>query len=384
MSNPRYSSPVYDLFARKAQNRYLSLAAGVCAQDRGHEHVLKAIRNWQSPFITEDRWAERERQTQHDIAAWVSLVREELATPEARDQFHSGLTSSDLVDTALDMAMRDAVAKLKQSKTEAQRSIARFAQDHRAESIRGRTHGQDAEYVSVGRRVAAQLVRLSRIDPIHLPMRKSSGPVGIGGRPGDTQISNREGLVYTMGSLVEVSLAIEQLALDVRLMARAPERIVYTGPSEGQMGSSSMPDKNNPIIAEKLCGLAKVIRANARAVQDASVVWEERDISHSSVERTSLVEALALTDYCLRQLEALFDGLQVNPQLPIIQVTAVQAYDALVKHGGLTREQAYREIQAWGPATALHKVGVAHKVKIVGYDPESEPALWERIAALAE
>lgn len=382
--NPRYPSPIYDLFTKDAQNRYLSLAAGVCAQARGHEHVLQAMKRWSTPFVPTDHWEARERETRHDIAAWVSMVRESLATPEARDQFHSGLTSSDLVDTALDLAMRDAVSALRQSKTDAQRSTARFALDHRAESIRGRTHGQDAEYVSVGRRVATQLIRLSRIDPQHLTMKKSSGPVGIGGRLGDTQISNRDGLVYLMGLLVEISLAVEQLALDVRLMARAPERIVYTGPSEGQMGSSSMPDKNNPIVAEKLCGLAKVIRANARAVQDASVVWEERDISHSSVERTSMVEALALTDYCLRQLGALFDGLRVNPQLPVIQVTAVQAYDALVEHGGLTREQAYREIRTWGPDTALFKVGVAHKVRITGYDPSAEPTLWGRITALAE
>ena len=375
--NPRYPSRIYELFSREAQNAFLSQAAHQCASLRGHEHVVEAMRHWQVPFVPTDHWEARERQTQHDIAAWVSLVRESLATPEARDQFHSGLTSSDLVDTALSMALQKATRQISRARANALLAVCQFADDARSLSIRGRTHGQDAEYVSIGRRVAAQAYRLSQVPLEWYPMDKSSGPVGIDGRLGETQVSNRGRLVDPMGDLVALSLAIEQLALDVRLMARAPERLVYTLPSAGQMGSSSMPDKVNPIIAEKLCGLARVIRANARAVQDSTVLWEERDISHSSVERTAMVEAYALTDYCLQQLEKLFSTLKANPDLPAIEVTAVQAYDTLVEHGGLTREQAYREVQVWGPAVALHKVGVAEHVRLIGYDPDSEPHLWE-------
>lgn len=368
---------------RESQARDLHTAAQICTRARGDvalaDHLAKI------PPIDPDLWAQREEVTHHDIAAWVELVREHLPADLA-DRFHARLTSSDLVDTALAIRLQRVYVRLGDLHTRTVQAMAAFACKYRELDVIGRTHGQPAEYVSVGRRAGLDALRVSRAALYPYRWGKASGPVGVHARdvePFDTvpstQVVPRDLLAEWLGPVIMLSLAIEQAALNFRLAARWPHG--YLIESGGTHGSSSMPHKRNPVRAERLCGIAAMIRSNARTVQDSSVLWEERDMSHSSVEREALRQALSLTAFALLELREIYETVRVDEDAvarlrDLHPWSAEETYEALVTEGGYTRPGAYNLIRTLGFGGELTG-------KTGSYHSSREPLLWEILESKA-
>ncbi|HJP66394.1 MAG TPA: adenylosuccinate lyase [Actinomycetota bacterium] len=285
---------------------------------------------------TPERVAEIERITDHDVAAFVQAAAEPVG-PAGR-WIHFGLTSSDLLDTALALQLRDA-ADLLLAKLEALLAVVqRRALEHRDTLCVGRTHGIHAEPTTFGHKLALWAFELDR-DRVRLRrareavgVGKLSGVVGtysqvdpaveefvcgeLGLRPADaaSQVVQRDVHAEFLWTLAATAATLEKMALEIRHLARTEVREVQEPFKEGQKGSSAMPHKRNPIVSERVCGLARVLRANLQAALEDVALWHERDISHSSVERVILPDSSIALDYMLHLMTRLIDGLVVFPE----------------------------------------------------------------------
>ncbi len=319
------------------------------------------------------RVAEIERETQHDVAAFVDAVAEQVG-PDAR-WLHYGLTSSDVLDTALALQIREAGTLVLDGIDAAIGTVARRAEEHRATVMVGRTHGVHAEPITFGAKLAGWAFELDRdrrrVSRAIEGMRvgKLSGTVGVyaGGNPeverlvcerlglevepAATQVIARDRVAELVSALALVAASIERFATEIRHLARTELREVIEPFGRRQKGSSAMPHKKNPIVAERLCGLARVVRANANVALENVALWHERDISHSSAERIVLPDAFLALDYMLERLAWLVDGLVVDSERMRRNLDA--SHDlvfsqrvllALVE-SGLTRDEAYRLVQ---------------------------------------
>ena len=323
---------------------------------------------------TPERVSEIEARTHHDVAAFVDAVAED-AGPSAR-WLHYGLTSSDVLDTALALQLREAGALLLAGIDAALGAVIRRAEEHRATPMAGRTHGVHAEPITFGAKLAGWAFELDR-DRERLAravegMRvgKLSGTVGVyaGGdpeverlvcerlglerEPAATQVIPRDRHAELMTVLALVAASIERFASEVRHLARTEVREVMEPFGRGQKGSSAMPHKRNPVVAERLCGLARIVRANALVGLENVALWHERDISHSSAERVILPDAFLALDYMLDRFTWLIDGLVVDAARMRRNlddshglVFSQRVLLALVE-SGLERDEAYRLVQA--------------------------------------
>lgn len=289
-----------------------------------------------APVPTPEQVAKEEETTRHDVVAFLNVWRRSMP-PEVARCVHWGLTSSDVVDTANALRMAevaDMVANM--IDTHLVDCLAGQAIDHRQTVRVGRTHGQTAEVTTWGHRLAEfafAFERASRRIRLLRPMfavGKLSGPVGDYKRVSPaaetaamlrleldhpqaaSQIVMRDGYVDFVFALSQVATVIEALALEVRLSSRSDTREVAEGFGSGQAGSSSMPHKRNPITAEKLCGLARLVRAQVDPVAQGVAVHHERDISHSSVERVALETASKLVVYMVDQCHSMMMNLEVR------------------------------------------------------------------------
>ena len=319
------------------------------------------------------RVAEIEERTQHDVAAFVDAVAETLG-PEGR-WLHYGLTSSDVLDTGLALQVGEAGAFLLEGLDRAVEAVIHRAEEHRGTVMVGRTHGVHAEPTTFGAKLAGWAFELER-DRERLgraleTMRvgKLSGTVGVYGggdpemeriacerlglvpEPAATQVIPRDRLAELLSVLALCAASLERFATEVRHLARTEVGEVREPFGKGQKGSSAMPHKRNPVVAERICGLARVVRAAAQVGLENVPLWHERDISHSSAERVVVPDAFLALDYMLDRFTWLVDGLVVDTERMHANlessrglVFSQRVLSALVS-AGRSRDEAYRLVQ---------------------------------------
>ena len=320
-----------------------------------------------------ERVAELEATLQHDMAAFVDAVAEQLG--EEGRWFHYGLTSSDVVDTALALQIRDAGALILEGIDVAFATVVARAEEHRTTLQIGRTHGVHAEPTTFGLKLVGWAFELDRgrrrVARALEGMRvgKLSGAVGtyaatdpeleriacerlgLEPAPTSTQIIQRDRHAELLAALAVVASSLETFALEIRHLARTEVAEVQEPFGRGQKGSSAMPHKRNPVVAERICGLARVVRAAALVGFENVALWHERDISHSSAERVVIPDAFLALDYMLDRFTWLMDGLVVrtermrrNLESSHYLFFSQRVLNALVE-SGLSRDDAYRRVQ---------------------------------------
>ena len=336
--------------------------------------------------ISSDRIEEIERTTRHDVIAFLTNLEESLGSDSR--YVHIGMTSSDVVDTALALQLQQA-ADLLQAGLERFRSAVRsLALAHKDTLCVGRTHGIHAEPMSFGLKGALwyteagrNLERLRRAREA-VRVGKISGAVGtfahvdpdveeevcrllgLEPAPVSTQVVQRDRHAEFMSALAISAASLEKVALEIRSLQRTEILEAEEPFSEGQKGSSAMPHKRNPVSCEQVCGLARLVRSNAGAAYENVALWHERDISHSSVERVILPDSTILLHYMLHQMTRIIEGLLVYPDrmkenmdrsfgLMFSQRVLLKLADK-----GLPRQAAYEIVQrnamrAWRERTAF-------------------------------
>jgi adenylosuccinate lyase len=334
--------------------------------------AVAAIRERAVP-PTPERVREIEERTHHDVAAFVDAVAEGLGA-EGR-WFHYGLTSSDVLDTATALQVREAGGLLLEGLDRALAAAVRRAEEHRETVMVGRTHGVHAEPITFGTKLAGWAFELRR-DRERLTralegmlVGKLAGAVGTygGGDPEveriacerldlvpesvATQVVPRDRHAELLSALALCAASLERFATEIRNLARTEVREVQEPFGPGQKGSSAMPHKRNPVVAERICGLARVVRAGAAVGLENVVLWHERDISHSSAERIVLPDAFLALDYMLDRFAWLVEGLVVDARRMRRNLDAShglvfsqRVLSALVA-AGLSRQEAYRLVQ---------------------------------------
>jgi adenylosuccinate lyase len=316
---------------------------------------------------------ERERVTDHDVAAFVDVVQDRIGG-SAASWIHFGLTSSDVVDTAQSWALRDAADLLVEASAGLVSTLKQRAIEHRDTAMVGRTHGVHAEPTTFGAKVALWALQAER-DRVRLLAAREAVAVGkLSGAVGTysnidpaverhvcdvlglqavpaTQVIARDRHAQYLYACASVGATIELIATEVRHLQRTEVREAEEGFRAGQKGSSAMPHKRNPVTAERLTGLARILRGNLQAGLEDVALWHERDISHSSVERVILPDSSHLAYYSLRRASSLVDNLQVDAVRMLENldrsyglVFSQPVLLALVA-GGLTRDEAYRVVQ---------------------------------------
>jgi adenylosuccinate lyase len=322
--------------------------------------------------------------TDHDVIAFLTAWADNTEPRAAAAWVHYGMTSSDLLDTALAVQLTEATDLLIAEATRLVAVLREHALAHRDTLRIGRTHGVHAEPDTWGHRVADFAFAMARSRDRLVRAREAvavgtlSGPVGtysnidpaieaevlpaLGLRPADvaTQVVMRDGLAEWVSALAIAATVCEAVALEIRHGQRTEVRELAEPFRSGQKGSSSMPHKKNPVRSERIAGLARVVRAYVTPVTEGIPLWHERDISHSSVERIALPDAAILTDYVLWMTTGLVDGLTVDAarMRANLDLTGGLAYSsavllALVK-SGMSREDAYAVTQAAAMDTWEH------------------------------
>jgi adenylosuccinate lyase len=353
-----------ELLVLEAQAR-----AGTVAADS-----VQAVRSAKIP--TPEAVAAVEAVTDHDVIAFLTAWADNTTPRAAAAWVHYGMTSSDLLDTALAVQLAEASDLLIAKATRLVAVLRDHALAHRDTLRPGRTHGVHAEPDSWGHRVADFAFAMARSRDRLVRAREAvavgtlSGPVGsysniepaieaqvmtaLGLRPAEvaTQVVMRDGMAEWVGALALAATVCEAVALEVRHGQRTEVRELAEPFRSGQKGSSSMPHKKNPIRAERIAGLARIVRGYVTPVTEGIPLWHERDISHSSVERIALPDASVLTDYALHLTTGLIEGLTVDAarMRANLDLTGGLIYSSAVLlalvSAGLSREDAYALVQA--------------------------------------
>ncbi len=374
---PRYSRPeMAGLW--EPENKYRSwLAVELLACEANAKLGLipaKALANIKKrAAFTVKRIDELEKTVKHDVIAFLTAVGERVG-PDSR-YIHFGLTSSDVLDTSLAFIMREASDIIISDIRALQAVLKKKAFRHKDTVMIGRSHGVHAEPVTFGLKMALwyeemgrALERMVRARDV-ISVGKMSGAVGtfanidpfvenyvcrklgLKPEPAATQVVQRDRHAEYLAALALIASSIEKFSVELRHLQRTEVLEAEEYFSEGQKGSSAMPHKRNPVSAENLSGLARVVRANALAAMENVALWHERDISHSSVERIIVPDSTVLIDYVLNRFTSLIDGLIVYPEnmkrnmdLSRGLFYSESVMLELVKKG-LTRETAYKYVQ---------------------------------------
>ncbi len=314
--------------------------------------------------------------TQHDVIAFLSAWADNTTPREAAAWVHFGMTSSDLLDTALGLQLMESTDILLAKADKLVATLRDHALTHRQTIRVGRTHGIHGEPDLWGHRVADFAFGMARSRDRLRRAREAvavmaiSGAVGtysnidptveahvgeaLGLRPADvsTQVVLRDGISEWVSALAIIATVCEAVALEVRHGQRTEVRETWEPFGKGQKGSSAMPHKKNPIMSERICGMARIVRAQIVPIMEGIPLWHERDISHSSVERISLPDAAAATDYLLHLTDRLMSGLVVDPERmrANLESTGGLIYTSTVLleiiEAGVSREDAYALVQS--------------------------------------
>ncbi|MFZ9636287.1 MAG: adenylosuccinate lyase [Ilumatobacteraceae bacterium] len=317
--------------------------------------------------------SERERVTDHDVAAFVDVVQQRIGMPAAA-WIHHGLTSSDVVDTAWCWMLRDAATLIDKALVDFYEALVTLANKHRATAMIGRTHGIHAEPTTFGAKVALWALQVRRdrerlsLATKRISVCKLSGAVGtysnidpqvekyVGNALGlvpvpATQVIARDRHAEYLWACASIGTTIETIAVELRHLQRTEVNEVREGFGVGQKGSSAMPHKRNPISSETLTGLSRVLRANLQVGLQDVALWHERDISHSSAERIVLPDSSLLAYYVLRRATKLVTNLEVDNAQMLRNLNSThgvvfsQSVLLLLVASGISRDDAYRLVQ---------------------------------------
>jgi len=325
--------------------------------------------------FTVDRINEIESEVRHDVIAFTTTVAEHIDSPEDSRWLHYGLTSTDVVDTAQSLQLKEASAIIRAGIVALSETLKKRAIEFKHTPIIGRTHGIHAEPSTFGLKLLlwySEMQRnLTRFDAAAEDLRvgKLSGAVGtfghlkpeheeaicaeLGLRPVAvaTQVVQRDRHAAYVATLAVLASTLDKIATEVRHLQRTEVREAEEFFSEKQKGSSSMPHKRNPITSEQISGLARVVRANAQVAFENVALWHERDISHSSAERVILPDSTILIDYLLTKTTGLIEKLLVYParMLKNLESTGGLIFSGQLlldlAESGMSREDAYRLVQ---------------------------------------
>jgi adenylosuccinate lyase len=320
-----------------------------------------------------ERVAEIERVTDHDVAAFVDAVAEQLG-PVGR-WVHHGLTSSDVVDTALSLQIQDAGKLVLAGLDRCLDAVVEQAERHRNTICIGRSHGIHAEPTTFGWKLAgwafeldrararvAQALETNRVGQLSGTVgtyaqlepeveRVACDRLGLEPDPVSTQVIARDRHAELLSALALAATSLERFATEVRHLARTEVREVEEPFAKGMKGSSAMPHKRNPKVAERICGLARVVRANALVGMENVPLWHERDISQSSAERIVVPDSFLALDYMLDRFHWIVEGLVVYPER--MRRNLASSHGLFFSHrlllalveSGLARNDAYRAVQ---------------------------------------
>jgi len=333
----------------------------------------KAIPKIKLARVNLKRMEEILKETHHDVTAFLGSVSESLG--EESRFIHLGLTSSDVIDTALSLQLIEAAELLSQDIKELISVLAQTAMKHKYTVMMGRTHGIHAEPISFGLKLALwtdemrrNLQRLAEAERA-IAVGKISGAVGtyatlspeveekacarlgLEPAPVSSQVLQRDRHAQFVTTLAIIASSLEKFATEIRGLQKTETREVEEPFAPGQTGSSSMPHKRNPELCERICGLARLMRGYALTSMENIALWHERDISHSSTERITLPDSCLVLDYTLNLFTSVMRGLQVYPQrmkknLDITKglIFSQRVMIALINKG-LSRQQAYELVQ---------------------------------------
>ena len=320
-----------------------------------------------------DRIEQIEQTTQHDVIAFTTAVAEKVG-PSAR-WLHFGLTSSDVIDTAQALQMREAAGLIVKGIAGLMEAVRERAEEHRRTPMIGRTHGVHAEPMTLGVKLALWYAELQRdLDRVLrakeiVSVGKISGAVGtfahldpaiearvcerldLTPAPVSSQVIQRDRHAELMMALAITAAALEKFALEIRGLQKTEIGEVEEPFGKGQKGSSAMPHKRNPIGCEQITGLARLIRGNAMAAMENIALWHERDISHSSVERVILPDSFIALDHMLRRFTRIVRGMVVYPDRmkENLERSRGVVFSGTVllelARRGVSREQAYEWVQ---------------------------------------
>ena len=336
----RYTTPAMTaIWSRQARyEKWKDVEVAIC---EGHAEEgtipaedMQAIRD--RAAFTLERCDELEKETRHDLVAFVRNLEENVG-PAGR-WIHFGVTSYDVIDTATGMMLRDSADVLEESANNLRTQLNRLEAEHGGYPQIGRTHGVHAEPITFGHKVRSwrneldrNLARLKEARK-EIAVGKVSGPVGIHGitspllerrvchflglEPDSvtTQIINRDRHANFLNTLALLGAGLERMATELRNLQRTEILEVQEGFAAGQTGSSAMPHKRNPWNSETVCGLSRLLRANAHAMLESIATWHERDLTNSSLERVIFPDSCQLADFMLRRMATILQGLQVFPE----------------------------------------------------------------------
>jgi adenylosuccinate lyase len=333
---------------------------------------------------------ELESRVKHDVIAFTMQVGDSVADPESARWLHYGLTSNDVVDTAQALQVREASKLIAEGLEKFSEVLKRRAFDYKATPQVGRTHGVHAEPITFGLKLAIWFAEnrrnLERFREAaqQMAVGKISGAVGncshlgpnveeqickrlgLEVAPISSQVLQRDRHAHFVSTLALIAASLEKIALEIRHLQRTEVREAEEPFGGDQRGSSAMPHKRNPVGCEQVCGLARVLRANAQAALENVALWHERDISHSSVERVILPDSTILVDYLLARMTAIVGEMRVFPERMLRNLEATQGLifsgqllqDLVEK--GMSREEAYKCVQehamaAWQTETSFRE-----------------------------
>jgi adenylosuccinate lyase len=324
------------------------------------------------------RIQEIEREVKHDVIAFTTAVAEKMKAQgagEASRWLHYGLTSNDVVDTAQALQIKNASAIIAKDLDQLLAALRKLAFTHKHTVQIGRTHGMHAEPITFGLKVAlwwdelarqktrfqsaAEEMRVGKVSGAvgtfaHLSPEaeeKICARLGLRAAPISSQVLSRDLHAHYIAVLAGIAASLEKIALEIRHLQRTEVREAEEPFAAGQKGSSAMPHKKNPITCEQICGLGRLVRANAQAAFENVALWHERDISHSSVERVIMPDSTIVTDYLLAKTTWLIEGLVVNTDRMQRNLAST---NGLIFSGqllldlaaaGMLREDAYRLVQ---------------------------------------
>ena len=386
----RYALPELRELFGEARRLALWLRIELLAAEALHEAGVIPTADWErlraaATDVDVERAREIERESQHDVIAFLRSTTERLG-PEGR-WLHYGLTSSDLLDTATAVVLRDGIAVVEGEVDRLTEVVRRLAIQHRHTPMAGRTHGIHAEPTTFGFKAAGWYAELGR-DAARLARAREGIAVGsISGAVGThanvsadverhvldglglaadaapTQVVSRDRHAELLTTLAILGGTLERIAVEIRHLQRTEVGETFEPFGSGQQGSSAMPHKRNPILAERVTGMARLLRADAHVGLENMALWHERDISHSSAERFVFERAIGVAAYATRTMADILDGLQIDAErmrANLGQLGGMVYSEAVLLAmiaRGAAREDAYRLVQgaarrAWaGEAT---------------------------------
>jgi len=350
-----------ELAATQARESRGEVAAGTTARIRARARIDAA------------RMLAIESEVHHDVIAFLSMIAESVGD-DAR-HLHAGMTSSDLVDTALACQLQEAGRVLVDELHRVRRAAWQLAQTHRRTPMVGRTHGVHAEPITFGLKCLVWSEELGRtLDRVQVALEgcavgKYSGAVGtlahlapevevqalaslgLAPEPVANQIVQRDRHAALLAALAVAGGSLERIALEIRHLMRTEVREAEEPFREKQKGSSAMPHKRNPIRCERVCGMARLLRGYALAGMEDQALWHERDISHSSVERVVMPDAFLALHHMAHDMREVLEGLRVHPERMRANLDAggglvfSQRVLLALTEAGLARDEAYRIVQ---------------------------------------